>query len=1306
MRNWLIAVLIPVALTLQGCGGCDDTVSGGNPDVTHGDDGPGPGNEPMPDTGPTDVALDSPPPDLGLGDFPPDGSGGMDGPIGDTWMGDGPSPDALLSRSCNDVEPPAGSIGLAVQMIVTGDGFDLLGTQLQLVQADPPNTVFPLAPVTVTNLDADSDGEQASATIAPNTLPQGLYDVQIITSGATLDCGGYYASAGAPPTVIDVIADSASAAADRLVTVTGTGFQPTPTVRFRLSSDPGVFFDATQVDFLDAQTLTVLVPSNSLAMPLGTYLVFVRNPDLLGAQWCPGGVCTDANMDGLADFPELFTVTPLAPPDIFDANFIPELPCTAPETKRMEQQCCDTTMTELKITGQNFDPAADVQLVVDPSGGTCPPNTTALPPPNANVCQIDYACTICTPTEIQILVPDCGQAIYGVRVQNPDTQFDDFYVVEISNSSDGHIQGDWGLPLPNGLVCGRERHASVAGNDLTGGGHIWAAGGVVLDDPGEPEVCGGTTPARQATASVERTSVSVFGTSGPWGIIEQYQSPASPRVPNLLTSPRSGLTAVRFGRRIYVMGGADADTVDPAVAVPALDTVETARILDFEGRPWVAAPTYSGGPCDPATEACLPGGSWFYRVSAISAEGESLGSLEVSRRNVGGRLRLCWLPTAGAGSYNVYRNLAEDGRSQSTRLLVAEPPMAGALTAGQIATVNVGGANMLCFLDNGGDLTAGGGPFLVPAPGRLRGTVQTGGTLGDPGCAADVTYKYRVQAVVQNSAAANNSTLAGYEASLTIRDVEDCSANMRTVSLNWDELNVTGSGSGVIEYRLYRDHIPLDPDPARMGLLTVVTGAPPASNFVDDGSMAFADASAAPPNGTPSLPLGSLSRFAPLVEPVSMMNVLLTDPREGADSVVVTIRDRAGVPGPDRTFLFIAGGRIDNASGGGNYLTTSERLELGADGVPLSPTFDIVTAPGTATPVDFTAPRAFYALLTNNVPDEPALPPDPCPNPDADGDGYISCFCPGGNDCDDTDPNIHPGAGEICGNGIDEDCSGGCGVVDDLPCDVPPDMGVLPDGAEPVPDMALPEPLPDGAEPPPDAPPAEPPPCIDNDGDGHENIGCGGDDCNDNDATICPTCMEILCDGIDQDCDFIDPPCFRPGGQGETHLGGIDITYLIAQAGDTQWESPTNDRPTGLIPFEYCSVDDDSSDDATPGAAQVGDIVCSTPTVWDTQDDNPGTTNYAHDGILYNDFIYMFGGATTQADGADPSTDGGSHRWQFCEDPTDCGSGTPIDNQRQNASANGIIRAYYTLIRASSKLWVIGGNEGAGPVDTVLKHDQ
>jgi len=52
----------------------------------------------------------------------------------------------------------------------------------------------------------------------------------------------------------------------------------------------------------------------------------------------------------------------------------------------------------------------------------------------------------------------------------------------------------------------------------------------------------------------------------------------------------------------------------------------------------------------------------------------------------------------------------------------------------------------------------------------------------------------------------------------------------------------------------------------------------------------------------------------------------------------------------------------------------------------------------------------------------------PAPQEDGDGDGY-----PADVDCDDTDPTIHPGIGEIC-DGVDNNCNG---VIDDIATERP-----------------------------------------------------------------------------------------------------------------------------------------------------------------------------------------------------------------------------------------------------------------------------
>lgn len=127
-------------------------------------------------------------------------------------------------------------------------------------------------------------------------------------------------------------------------------------------------------------------------------------------------------------------------------------------------------------------------------------------------------------------------------------------------------------------------------------------------------------------------------------------------------------------------------------------------------------------------------------------------------------------------------------------------------------------------------------------------------------------------------------------------------------------------------------------------------------------------------------------------------------------------------------------------------------------------------------------------------------------SPDTDSDGFTTAQ----GDCNDLNPAVNPSITEICGDGVDQNCSGGDEICSADPRD------------------------------------------IDNDQDGlTENQG----DCDDSDPTISASASDIPGDGIDQDCDGQDKiiTYISPGLQQciDAAGGSYQISSLICNGIDS-----------------------------------------------------------------------------------------------------------------------------------------------------------
>jgi len=252
--------------------------------------------------------------------------------------------------------------------------------------------------------------------------------------------------------------------------------------------------------------------------------------------------------------------------------------------------------------------------------------------------------------------------------------------------------------------------------------------------------------------------------------------------------------------------------------------------------------------------------------------------------------------------------------------------------------------------------------------------------------------------------------------------------------------------------------------------------------------------------------------------------------------------------------------------------------------------------------------------------------PDECVDQDSDGYG-VGATCPA-VDCDDADKDVHPGATEVCGDGIDQDCANG-----DLPCTVV---------------------------------------CEDNDGDGYgKGTDCQGVDCNDDDPAINPGKTEICGNGKDDDCDGTDEAC--PTDCVDADQDGYGVGADCTDPKDCDDTDPAVSPALDEVCGNGKDDDCDGTDEACPQTACTTDANCPAEQLCDLK---TGECRYAK--------VWEWWAPTVYQD-----TDN-AHPWEDILTDIDFdGDGVVLNNVDGKSSTNKPAKIYYSFVKTSTH-WYLG----------------
>ena len=203
---------------------------------------------------------------------------------------------------------------------------------------------------------------------------------------------------------------------------------------------------------------------------------------------------------------------------------------------------------------------------------------------------------------------------------------------------------------------------------------------------------------------------------------------------------------------------------------------------------------------------------------------------------------------------------------------------------------------------------------------------------------------------------------------------------------------------------------------------------------------------------------------------------------------------------------------------------------------------------------------------------------------DVDGDGFEAPDV-GGPDCDDYEATTYPGAPDTWYDGVDSDCAGNDDFDQDgdgfqatgyggMDCN-DTDGNIYP---------GAPDSWYDGVD-----SDCEGNSDYDADGDGRDDAGYGGDDCDDTDAGIFPGATEIPYDGLDQDCDGLDITDVDQDGYDAEVVGGTDCDDTNAEAYPGAPDDPYDGVDTDCDGFSDFDLDHDGYIPVTFGGEDCDD---------------------------------------------------------------------------------------------------------------------